>query len=106
MTNFLPAGIIKDTITDILAKSTELQKDLTEQRLFQVKQGLKDIEDMAAELAVFLERLSCEPLIYTGTGTTEEVIKRLEWALVFTEEVDPIEYINYREGKKISKSGR
>lgn len=104
MTNFLPAGIINDTIIEIQAKSCELQKNLAEQNLHLLKQGLKDIEDMAVELAVFLERLSCQPLIYTGTGSTEEIIRRLDWALTFSEEIDPIEYYRYmQEAQKNAK---
>ena len=41
---------------------------------------------MALDLWVFIERFQCEPLIYTGPGKTDEVIKRLEWALAFSEE--------------------
>jgi len=97
MTNFLPAGIINDTILEIHAKSCQLQKELAQQNLYNLKQGLKEIEELAIELAMFLEKLSCQPLIYTGTGTTEEVIRRLEWALAFSEEIDPIEYYRYME---------
>lgn len=104
MTNFLPAGIISDTIIEIQARSCELQKDLAAQNLYKLKQGLKEIEEMAVELAVFLEKLSCQPLIYTGSGTTEEIIRRLEWALTFSEEIDPIEYYRYME--EIRKAAR
>ncbi|HHV16501.1 MAG TPA: hypothetical protein GXX58_08015 [Gelria sp.] len=97
MTNFLPAGIIKDTITDIHQKSLELKK---ERNLIRLQQGITEIEDMALDLAIFLEKLSCEPLIYTGPGTTEEVIKRLDWALTFGEEIDPAEFLKYNREKK------
>lgn len=100
MTNFLPAGIINDTILEIQAKSCQLQKELAQQNLYNVKQGLKEIEELAVELAMFLEKLSCQPLIYTGIGTTEEVIRRLEWALTFSEEIDPVEYYRYMEQVK------
>lgn len=102
MTYFLPAGIINDTILEIQKKSGDLQKELTHQNLYQVKEGLKEIEDLALELALFLEKLACQPLIYTGPGTTEEVIKRLEWALTFSEEIDPMEYYRYLEEVKKS----
>ncbi|MGI5880396.1 MAG: hypothetical protein ACOX6L_07370 [Syntrophomonadaceae bacterium] len=98
--NFLPAGIINDTIADIHAKSIELQKLMATHDLHSLKQGLREIEDMALELAVFLQNLSCQPLIYTGSGSTEEVIRRLEWALTFSEEIDPIEYYKYKEKYK------
>lgn len=104
MTNFLPAGIINDTVIEIQAKCAELQKDLAAQNLYRIKQGIKEIEDLTVELAVFLERLSCQPLIFTGPGTTEEIIRRLEWALTFTEEIDPMEYSRYmQELKKSAK---
>lgn len=92
MSNFLPAGIIKDTITDIQQKILELKN---ERDLLRLKRGLGEIEDMTLDLAVFLEKLSCDPLIYTGGGSTEEVIKRLDWALTFSEEIDPIEFLKY-----------
>jgi len=95
--NFLPAGIINDTVADIHAKAVELQNFMAAHDLYNLKQGLREIEDMALKLAVFLQNLSCQPLIYTGTGSTEEVIRRLEWALTFSEEIDPIEYYKYKE---------
>lgn len=102
MTNFLPAGIINDTILEIQTKSCDLQKELAQQNLYNVKKGLKEIEELAVELALFLEKLSCQPLIYTGSGTTEEIIRRLEWALTFSEEIDPVEYYRYMEEFKRS----
>ena len=92
MSNFLPAGIIKDTIIDIYEKSLELKN---ERDLLRLKQGITEIENMALDLAIFLEKLSCEPLIYIGFGNTEEVIKRLDWALTFSEEIDPVEFLKY-----------
>lgn len=98
MTNFLPAGIIKDTTTDIYQKALELKN---ERDLLRLKKGLAEIEDMALDLAIFLEKLSCDPLIYTGGGSTEEVVKRLDWALTFSEEIDPVEFFKYNlETKK------
>ncbi|MDD3853484.1 MAG: hypothetical protein PHD40_07500 [Syntrophomonadaceae bacterium] len=95
--NFLPAGIINDTVADIHAKAIELQELMASHDLYHLKQGLREMEDMALELAVFLQTLSCQPLIYTGSGSTEEVIRRLEWALTFSEEIDPVEYYRYKE---------
>lgn len=40
MTYFLPAGIINDTILEIQKKSGDLQKELAQQNLYQVKKGL------------------------------------------------------------------
>lgn len=86
MTNFLPAGIINETISDINQKAREMKSYLAEDRIDNLKKALDELEEMALELWVFIERFQCEPLIYTGPGKTEEVIKRLEWALAFSEE--------------------
>jgi hypothetical protein len=92
MTNFLPAGIIKDTITDIYQKTNELKN---ERNVILLKRGLEEIEDLALDLAIFLEKLSCDPLIFTGSGSTEEVIKRLDIALSFIDKIDPVELFQY-----------
>lgn len=97
MTNFLPAGIIKDTITDIHQKTLELKN---ERDILRLKKGITEIEDMALDLAIFLEKLSCDPIIFTGSGNTEEVIRRLDWALTFSEEIDPVEFLKYNLEKK------
>ncbi len=86
MTNFLPAGIINETISDINQKARELKQHLADNKLDELRKTLDELEEMALELWIFIERFQCEPLIYTGQGKTEEVIKRLEWALAFTEE--------------------
>ncbi|CFW96673.1 Uncharacterized [Syntrophomonas zehnderi OL-4] len=86
MTNFLPAGIINETISDINQKARELKQHLADNKLDELRKALDELEEMALELWVFIERFQCEPLLYTGQGKTEEVIKRLEWALAFTEE--------------------
>jgi len=86
MTNFLPAGIINETISDINQKAREMKSYLAEDRLDNLKKALDELEEMALDLWVFIERFQCEPLIYTGPGKTDEVIKRLEWALAFSEE--------------------
>lgn len=101
MTNFLPSGIINDTITDIYQKLLELKN---ERDLLRLKRGLGEIEDMTLDLAIFLEKLSCDPLIYTGAGSTEEVIQRLDWALTFSEEIDPVEFFKYNLEKKKRES--
>jgi len=86
MTNFLPAGIINETISDINQKAREMKSYLAEDNLYELKKSLDELEEMALDLWVFIERFQCEPLIYTGPGKTDEVIKRLEWALAFSEE--------------------
>lgn len=100
MTNFLPAGIINDTVNEVYQKTRKLKEHLTENNKSAIKQELTDIEEMVLDLMVFLQHLSCQPLIYTGKGSTEEVIKRLDWALTFTENIDAIEYINNKQHKK------
>jgi len=86
MTNFLPAGIINETISDINQKAREMKTYLAENRMEELKKSIDELEEVALDLWVFIERFQCEPLIYTGPGKTDEVIKRLEWALAFSEE--------------------
>lgn len=86
MTNFLPAGIINETISDINQKAREMKTYLAENRLEELKKSIDELEEVALDLWVFIERFQCEPLIYTGPGKTDEVIKRLEWALAFSED--------------------
>lgn len=101
MTNFLPAGIITDTLNELCQKISELRVCITDPEDEKVVQGLNEIEEMILDLLVFLQNLSCQPLIYTGKGTTEEVIKRLNWALTFMEDVDILDVINaYMKNQK------
>lgn len=101
MSNFLPAGVINDNISEICNKINELRKYLDEQNFEALQQGLNDLEDIALDLGVFIETYPCQPLLYTGQGNTDEVIKRLDWALTFTEGVDPIQYFKSKlKGKK------
>ena len=86
MTNFLSAGIINETISDINQKAREMKTYLAESRMEELKKSIDELEEIALDLWVFIERFQCEPLIYTGPGKTDEVIKRLEWALAFSEE--------------------
>lgn len=86
MTNFLAAGIINETISDINQKAKELKELLVEKNYDQLQKSLDELEEMALDVWVFIERFQCEPLIYTGPGNTQDVIKRLEWALAFSEE--------------------
>ncbi|MEA1961692.1 MAG: hypothetical protein U9N81_10570 [Bacillota bacterium] len=86
MTNFLPAAIINETISDMNQKSGELKQNLADIDLKALKKGLEELEEMALDLWVFIERFTCQPLMYTGSGETHEVIKRLDDALRFYEE--------------------
>lgn len=103
MTNFLPAGIINDTINEVCQKVIQLREETDPARL---RQGLAEIEETALELALFLEKMSCQPLIFTGPGTTEEVIKRLDWALAFSEEIDPMDIVRCQKEAGRHKSTR
>lgn len=100
MRNFLPAGIINDTIADIIEKISEVKKNFKNGDEKGLEQGLNELEEMALDLGVFIEKFSCQPLIYTGQGSTEEIISRLEWALTFTEGINPLEYFAYQDKKR------
>lgn len=89
MTNFLPAGIINETLEEICQQITKLKELMDAGDNDKAKQGLIELEETALELWVFIEKFSCQPLIYTGQGSTDEIIRRLEWALTFVEEFDP-----------------
>ncbi len=89
MTNFLPAGIINETLEEICQKIARLKEMMDAGENEQAQRGLADLEETALGLRIFIEKFSCQPLIYTGLGSTDEIIRRLEWALTFTEEFDP-----------------
>jgi hypothetical protein len=89
MTNFLPAGIINETLEEICQQITKLKELMDAGDNDKAEQGLIELEETALELWVFIEKFSCQPLIYTGQGSTDEIIRRLEWALTFVEEFDP-----------------
>ncbi|ADI01942.1 MAG TPA: hypothetical protein GXX39_05205 [Syntrophothermus lipocalidus] len=82
MTNFLPAGIILDQLEDILQYTLELEQKLEQQVVSaETKQIASSIAGTVRDLLGFLQKFPCQPLVYTGSGTTEEVIARLEWLL-------------------------
>ncbi|MGI6468485.1 MAG: hypothetical protein GXZ09_05460 [Syntrophomonadaceae bacterium] len=89
MTNFLPAGIINETLDEICQQIKTLKELMDAGEHDKVRQGLDVLEKTALELWVFIEKFSCQPLIYTGKGNTDEIIRRLDWALTFIEEFDP-----------------
>lgn len=88
MTNFLPAGIINENLEEILKRIDSL-RELAHNCSTDIQQELQVLERLVLELNLFIGSFSCQPLIYTGAGSTEEIIQRLEWALAFSEEVDP-----------------
>ena len=91
MSNFLPAAMINETLEDICEKIADLKLQINEGNNEQNEEIINEltvIEEIALDLWVFIERFPCQPLIYTGQGSTDEIIKRLDWALTFTEGVD------------------
>ncbi|MGI6435931.1 MAG: hypothetical protein ACOX0F_11320 [Syntrophomonadaceae bacterium] len=89
MTTFLSAGIINETLEEICQQVAQLKQWMDAGDTEKVSRGLLDLEETALGLSIFIEKFSCQPLIYTGQGSTDEIIRRLEWALTFIEEFDP-----------------
>ena len=77
MSRFLRAGMIRDRLDDIVEASSMLLRDLDSGNE-KAKSLALDIAEMAKELREFICRWECEPLIYTGRGTTDEVISALD----------------------------
>lgn len=88
MTNFLPAGFISDSLEEICSKLADLHSCMETGDRVQLQKKLQEMEKAVLEIRSFIEQLSCQPLVYTGPGTTEEIINRLEWALIFSEGID------------------
>lgn len=104
MTNFLPAGMINETLEEICQQIAALKQAIRDGDQETVLKGLDEVENVALDLWVFIEKFSCQPLIYTGKGTTDEIISRLEWALAFTEEIDPLVFMNKIRGERKKNS--
>lgn len=77
MSRFLRAGLMRDRIDDILDASTMLLGEV-DPRDNKLRLLAEDIRDLAQDLRDFMSRWECEPLIYTGRGTTDEVIALLD----------------------------
>jgi len=77
VSRFLRAGMIRDRLDDIVEASSMLLRDLDSGNE-KAKSLALDIAEMAKELREFICRWECEPLIYTGRGTTDEVISALD----------------------------
>lgn len=88
MSNFLPAAMINETLEEICVKIADLKLQIDELDSLAIIDKLTELEETALDLWVFIERFPCQPLIYTGQGNTEEIIKRLDWALTFSEGID------------------
>lgn len=100
MSNFLPAAMINETLEEICEKIAELKLQAKENNDGNLLKGLTEIEEMALDLWVFIERFPCQPLIYTGQGNTDEIIKRLDWALTFSEGIDPMKLLSKTNKKR------
>jgi len=76
MSRFLRVGFISDRIDDIIEASSLLleRMDKDDERA----EIVKDILAMANDVRSFLSRWSSEPIIYTGAGTTDDVIRMLD----------------------------
>lgn len=77
MSRFLRAGLIRDRIDDIVEASAMLLSDVDPDNE-RARDLAIDIAEMAKDLREFISRWECEPLIYTGRGTTDEVIRLLD----------------------------
>ncbi|MGE5580103.1 MAG: hypothetical protein ACM3WU_08690 [Bacillota bacterium] len=80
MSRFLRAGLLRDRIDDIVDASSLLVQEINlgDEKL---RHLAADIRDLAQDLRDFIDRWDCEPLIYTGRGTTDEVISLLDGLL-------------------------
>lgn len=106
MSLFLPAGVISDNVSDLTEKIAELRAFYEQGDMIRLKESLRELEEMILEMAVFLETLSCQPLIYTGKGSTDEVIKRLEWALTQVEENYAADIIQQQSQERRKKGNK
>lgn len=90
-TNFLPAGIINEQLQEIcdLAASLTAHESADEQ----ITSAIARIHEITAELLAFINSFTSQPLIFTGAGTTEEVISRLEWLLAFDDEQNTMQLV-------------
>lgn len=77
MSRFLRVGVIADGIGDIIEASSILLNTI-DPNDDKSREIAKDILAMATDLKHFLARWSSEPIIYTGGGTTDEVICMLD----------------------------
>lgn len=96
-TNFLAAGFLQEQLKDVRDKAeylkrllamTEDERDLLVDRyaaqgyyttfVREVENALNCVVDGARELDAFMNRLQCQPIIYTGEGETQQVIDMLE----------------------------
>jgi len=82
---FLRAGFVYEHFQSILDAAERLREllDLAGQQrtlgsLEEAKGAAEEILEQSRQACELLDRLSCEPIIYTGEGKTEEVIAMLD----------------------------
>jgi len=88
VSRFLRVGMIRDKIEDIVDASSMLLDIVDRGRadsFEKVKEIASDIKTMAHDLKEFISRWDCEPIIYTGRGTTDEIIKMLDRLIIKAE---------------------
>lgn len=88
MTNFLPAGIINDQLKDIYDATCRLEDLVSAEVSDGIFECIQYIKSNVQEVLQLIQGFPCQPLIYTGRGSTEEVIARLEWLLAFGANAD------------------
>lgn len=88
MTHFLSCGFLKDSLLEIQESAARLNKLLESSGRTpedEARLAAQFVEDRCRQAVEFLESMPCEPLVWTGAGTTEEVIRRLEELLAAAE---------------------
>lgn len=80
-TNFLPVGIINEKLEELAGLAAKLSaiEGADEQA---AELGVR-IFELATGLLALINGFSSQPLLFTGSGSTEEIISRLEWLLTF-----------------------
>ncbi len=99
-TNFLAAGVLRERLQEIRDAASYLQRllhlDEAEREVLlaqyasegcyttfidEVEKTLASLATHSRELSALLDSLQCEPLVYTGEGSTEEVMALLNHLL-------------------------
>ncbi|NPV71397.1 MAG: hypothetical protein HPY55_12260 [Firmicutes bacterium] len=81
MTHFLSCGFLKDYLSEIHEAASRLDRLLESSGKAEgddARLAAGFIVLKSGEALEILEAMRCEPLVWTGPGTTDEVIRRLE----------------------------
>ncbi|MHB9146241.1 MAG: hypothetical protein ACYC5Y_13000 [Symbiobacteriia bacterium] len=100
-TNFLAAGFLQEQLAELHEKAEQLKhllemnehdRDLLVDRyaaqgyyttyVREVEKALNTVVSASSDMHDFLSRLSCQPIIYTGEGETQQVVDMLERLLI------------------------